>query len=375
VPTETGPEHILVDCGVYPGTTGNGDIDTITTAVRHMAAETDSKLALIIVTHRHADHIIGFSRCADEFMKFDVSAIWMPIWENEFEPKAAQRQADLEGLAVALQAVALQAAALAGDRDATTAEVLGMVDNVTGTSRKLGTRGGTNAKSLDLLKNKLRVKVQYLAEGDKPKLPPVLEKAGLTAKILGPPPVDEFDFLKLMDSKKGVGQYLAAVEGGGGGGPLTPFDPDYVVTATKYPASAFRDWAPREKRGVLPDRSKRYSVELEEGVRAATPAALLMAANKLDNVLNNQSLVVLFGWKGKSLLFAGDAQIGNWEYWLYDHEAPARDPTTLPMSADGKKILAEIDFYKVGHHGSTNATPIPAVKAMGSDFVSMCSVQ
>lgn len=202
----------------------------------------------------------------------------------------------------------------------------------------------------------------------------MLGKAGLTAEILGPPPVDEFDFLKLMDLKKGVGQYLAAIEGGGDGR-LMPFEPDYAVTASDYPASAFRDWAPREKRGVRPDRSKRYSVELEEGVRAAMPAALLMAANKLENVLNNQSLVVLFGWQGKSLLFAGDAQGGNWEYWLFDHGVPARDPTTLTMSADGKKILAEIDFYKVGHHGSTNATPIPAIEAMGSDFVSMCSVQ
>lgn len=149
VPTETGPEHILVDCGVFPGNTGNGDIDTIKTAVQHMAAETDSKLALIIVTHRHADHIIGFSRCADEFSKFDVSEIWMPIWETEFEPKVVRFQADLEEVADALEA-----AALAGDRDTTTADVLGMAENATGKSRKAGTRGGTNAKSLDLLKNK-----------------------------------------------------------------------------------------------------------------------------------------------------------------------------------------------------------------------------
>src|SRR6185436_1565424 len=33
------------------------------------------------------------------------------------------------------------------------------------------------------------------------------------------------------------------------------------------------------------------------------------------------------------------------------------------------------DFYKVGHHGSTNATPIAAVEAMNKDFVSMCSTQ
>ena len=29
-----------------------------------------------------------------------------------------------------------------------------------------------------------------------------------------------------------------------------------------------------------------------------------------------------------------------------------------------RSILGSIDFYKVGHHGSTNATPIPAVGAL-----------
>ena len=34
------------------------------------------------------------------------------------------------------------------------------------------------------------------------------------------------------------------------------------------------------------------------------------------------------------------------------------------ISDRAKEILGSIDFYKVGHHGSTNATPIPAVAAL-----------
>ena len=67
VPSAQGPQHILIDCGVTTGKTGKGDIRTIKGAVAHMAAETGRRLALIIVTHRHMDHIIGFSRCAAEF--------------------------------------------------------------------------------------------------------------------------------------------------------------------------------------------------------------------------------------------------------------------------------------------------------------------
>jgi hypothetical protein len=155
-----------------------------------------------------------------------------------------------------------------------------------------------------------------------------------------------------------------------------PFGREHVVSASDYPPSAFREWASR-KNGVRPDFSKRHSKELEKGVREATPAALFMAAKTLDAMLNNQSLVVLFEWQGKKLLFAGDAQGGNWEYWLYGDGVPATDPSSLTLSKDGKQILGAIDFYKVGHHGSTNATPISAVEAMGHDhsFVSMCSTE
>src|SRR5262245_31404289 len=94
LPAPQGPQHILIDCGVTRGKTGKGDIATIKTAVRHMAKETNSRLALIIVTHRHQDHIIGFSRCETEFSGFKVGAIWMPYWETEYAPKVTAFQDD-----------------------------------------------------------------------------------------------------------------------------------------------------------------------------------------------------------------------------------------------------------------------------------------
>ena len=36
-------------------------------------------------------------------------------------------------------------------------------------------------------------------------------------------------------------------------------------------------------------------------------------------------------------------------------------------------ILGKLDFYKVGHHGSTNATPKDALAAMREGCVAMCS--
>ena len=94
------------------------------------------------------------------------------------------------------------------------------------------------------------------------------------------------------------------------------------------------------------------------------------AADKLDGTLNNQSLVVLFTCNGKKLLFVGDAQWGNWAYWLYGKAVTGPDPGITDRA---KQILGSVDFYKVGHHGSTNATPIPAAGALNQACASMCS--
>ena len=62
------PLHILIDCGVFRGKSQKGDIHSIEAAVEHMAKETDRQLELVVMTHRHADHIAGFARCDSLFM-------------------------------------------------------------------------------------------------------------------------------------------------------------------------------------------------------------------------------------------------------------------------------------------------------------------
>jgi beta-lactamase superfamily II metal-dependent hydrolase len=368
--TRKGPEHILIDCGVTGGRTGRGDIHTLKAAVAHMAAETGHRLALIIATHRHADHIIGFSRCESVFAAFkgQVGAIWMPCWEQAYTQTLAL-QARIEQVARGLRAVAL-----AGDRDAVNDEILGIADNALGITGD-GPGGGTNARSLALLKQGLGVTPVYLAHGDAAPLPRALVDAGFEAEILGPPPIDHFDALKLENLAQGVGQYLgAAADGLVAPAALAPFGPPWWVGAEHYPPSAFREWAPRAK-GRAPDQTQRHRAELEAAVRGATPQALLLAARELDRVLNNQSLVVLLTWQGRKLLFAGDAQAGNWLYWLHDEGRTDPVQGTQALSAPARDLLSSLAFYKAGHHGSTNATPVAAVQAMGNGFVTMCSTE
>jgi beta-lactamase superfamily II metal-dependent hydrolase len=383
VPSDDGPQHILIDCGVTPGKTKKGDIGTIKDAVAHMAAETHNKLALIIVTHRHQDHIIGFSRSAEIFKNFNVEAVWMSAWETEYHPDekhgkkkslANQLQDELTSIAFDMQ----QHLDAADADDPDVAEVLAIVQNATGfdhadvaaaggaaDGKKPGKGGGTNEASLAFLKTGLGVEPQYYAKGDKPKMPRSLKDTGLTAEILGPPPVDAFDFMKVMDLKKGVGQYLGEA-GDGSGKKFQPFGGKWQGLASDYPPTAFREF----------DRFTKESpnAEMEAAILASQPNLLFTAAKTLDGFLNNQSLVVLFTFKGKTLLFAGDAQGGNWEYWMFGG-TPDKAPSLDQIEKGSKSILAKLDFYKVGHHGSTNATPISAVEVMGGDFVSMCSTQ
>jgi beta-lactamase superfamily II metal-dependent hydrolase len=370
VPSADGPQHILIDCGVTNGNSGKGDIHTIKAAVAHMAEETKGRLALIVVTHRHMDHIIGFSRCEEIFKNFKVDAIWMSIWETEYKSEIVQLQADLNSLAFGVHQYLVP---LAGSEDPAINAVLGMLENATGMSLTEGPGGGTNAKSLQLLKTTLGVKPQYLSRGETPKLPAGLVAAGMEAIILGPPPVDATEFMKLMDLKKGVGQYLDAVQDGGNEH-FAAFGPGWKAEPTDYPTSAFREWAPR-KAGVMPDFSRRYPERIQQILQDVQPAALYLAAKQLDDFLNNQSLVVLFTWKQKKLLFAGDAQAGNWEYWLYDLDQPSKTGVGEKLTEQGESILGSLDFYKMGHHGSTNATPISAVTAMGKGFAAMCSTE
>ncbi len=70
---------------------------------------------------------------------------------------------------------------------------------------------------------------------------------------------------------------------------------------------------------------------------------LLSIVRSLDDQMNNTSVILLFEAGGKSLLFPGDAQYENWMYALSQPGIQER--------------LARVDLYKVGHHGSLNATP------------------
>lgn len=333
--------HILVDCGVHAKPTGS-----IGAAIDQLKVDTDGKLALIVMTHRHADHISGFATGKDVWKGFEVDAVWMPWFEDPANPAAVSVQTGIVAVAQRLQL------ALAASQDPADRQYRSMAENITGWD--VAGRS-SNDVALSVLRGGFANKpdIHYLKAGDAPPLPESLVEIGFGARILGPP-IDP-KLIKQMDGRNN--QYLDQLDADTGhddGSPL--FGGAFDSQAGAYDASTL---GPDGLTGI---RKK---------VGKAQPDVVRAIAAKADSTLNNQSVVALFEFNGRKLLFAGDAQWGNWQNFLFGGALGAPGHTAL--SDEAKAILASIDFYKVGHHGSTNATPIDALDAMRNGIVAMCS--
>jgi hypothetical protein len=189
-----------------------------------------------------------------------------------------------------------------------------------------------------------RAKVSYLEAGGN--LPAPAGITGLQVDVLGPPR-DE-DFLSDMD-EKGIHSYLRG-----------PSDDDEVNI---HP---FGTWWTYTPDGAETDPAflglRLTAVEREALRKELTEPVYEELAFSLDNARNNSSLVLLFRFRGKTLLFPGDAQWGNWHYWL--------------DNLDSQPKLEQLDFLKVGHHGSHNASPREAIEKMTSGHLAaMISTQ
>ena len=318
-PSSGMPSHILIDCRVH----AKGDIKTIAKAVDNVGKVTNGKLAVVVATHAHQDHISGFAKCEEQFKKFDVKEVWLPWTEN---PKDAQA-ARLKRKHVALtEHLANHFAARAGSPEAMAA-----VMNLAG-----------NQESLRLLKSGFgNSTVRYLEAGVELNEPASIKN--LSVKVLGPPRDEKF--LGRMDPPKD--QRFLRLGANGKREPVNGVEPfrDKFRVDRKALAQEFPVLSTADERAL--------------GEMANDPDALAFA---LDQALNNTSVVTLFTYASQYLLFPGDAQYGNWDGWI--------------GKPDADDILSRVGFYKVGHHGSYNATPKAALQKMPhGEFAAMASTQ
>ncbi len=330
--TARGHRHVLIDCGVH----GQGDINTMEAAIDDIAEVTDRTLAVVIATHSHQDHISGFARYGEKFSGFDIDEVWLPWCENTQDGLALKMQRKHVALAGQLEEhfAAQAAAASPQSRTPERAAAQSAVANLVG-----------NQKALQLLRSGFGVnaQVRYLEAGKTLANPANIP--GLSVRVLGPPRDEKF--LAKMNPPEDQ-RYLRLGAGGRAdvANGLRPFAARWEAAGTD----------PRLAHLAL---SKAEEKELQDELSDTSLDGLAFA---LDQAKNNTSLVTLFVFRGQYLLFPGDAQYGNWKWWLDQTEAG--------------DILPRISFLKVAHHGSHNATPKDALERMSEGgFAAMISTQ
>jgi hypothetical protein len=88
-------------------------------------------------------------------------------------------------------------------------------------------------------------------------------------------------------------------------------------------------------------------------LRSRMLSTALAFADLDGKVCNNTSVVLLIEWKGKRLLFGGDAE---WDGG-FKKGTKGNCAWNVMWNLRKKQLKGPLAFYKIGHHGSTNATP------------------
>jgi hypothetical protein len=334
------PYYIVIDCGVILGTK---DSETIMNAVvKDIADTTGGHVNLMVATHEHWDHLSGMLQARELWQKIRVDEVWLGWTEDPKDKLAQQLRGEREALRAALT-MAANRMRMAGSAES--------ADEVAGLLEFFGAAGrATTAGALEAVKE-LSQNVRFRLPDD----PPVtLEGTGVKAYVLGPPR-DLKLIRKTNPSAKepetygidAVNVFLSALALDSQDADLSaPFDDTVRIPlemARQIPFFQDCYWGEDSDSSEKDQSWRRIDASWLD---ASTSLAL-----QLDNSTNNTSLVIALELEGGDvLLFAADAQVGNWLSWQ-----------DLSWDVDGKTVtgpdlLRRAIFYKVGHHGSHNAT-------------------
>jgi hypothetical protein len=311
--------HILIDCGTLSST------DYLSAAIDHLKTmlpkdEKDKKkfhVDLLVVTHEHKDHMTGFGMKLWDQLSF--GAIWMSAAMNLDHPES-KRAKKLHSFAASAmeRAVSLNLA-------------LGPQFMELAAAVALNKAAMTNLR--DTLPKASKIKPTYV-HADSPKKDLALPIKGATLSVLGPE--NDIDFYYL--GKKGDPELrknsLRAVR------TLNFIDNDLPDPRTAVPDEA-----------AIPVPTNLDPADFRQ-LRSRTMSTALGFADLDGKVCNNTSAVLLIEWKGKRLLFVGDAEWDN-----AFKKGKSNCSWNVMWNLRKKQLSGPLAFYKIGHHGSVNATP------------------
>jgi hypothetical protein len=331
---EYGPKsekHVLVDFGStgFPKGVPKSRMMDIAQDIKK---RTNGKLHAVIATHRHRDHISGFATAkggkgtGDVIRSLKPDIVVQPWTEDPKLGTKAIGPGSSNGTVKKFGAGTTEHIAALSLMHEVAHQSLAARNLPSALRHEIGFLGEGNIANPSAVKNLMTMaKNSYVFCGEKSGLEKVLP--GVKIDVLGPPTVKQTDTIKKQRSSDRAEFW------------------QFQVGATHLAASADEGKPilfPRHVKshgGAFPVNAR----WLVYHARTMRGDQLLQIVRMLDQQMNNTSVILLFQIGKKKLLFPGDAQIENWQFALGQKKY--------------QSLLASVNLYKVGHHGSRNATP------------------
>lgn len=327
--------HVLIDFGSTGFPEGVPSTRMMDIAI-DIKTRTGGKIHAVVATHRHKDHISGFETkkggtgTGDVIRSLRPSLVVQPWTEDpDLDTQATGPRARTRSVAQKIRRM--------GEASPKLVTALFHMQNIARQLRdaknlpkavkgELSFLGETNLANLSAVKNLMTMaKNSYVFCGSKSGLERLLP--GVHVHVLGPPTVAQSAKIRKQRSS----------------------DPDEfwqfqarAIASDETVANSGTILFPRYVEGQgsnIPIRARWIRFHS----RMTRSEQLLQIVRMLDQQMNNTSVILVFQVGKRCLLFPGDAQIENWEFALNQKKY--------------RSLLANVDVYKVGHHGSRNATP------------------
>jgi beta-lactamase superfamily II metal-dependent hydrolase len=407
---------MLIDCGIHSSV--RGGTETINAVVDDILSVT-RRLDVIVLTHEHWDHNSGFFLAREKFSQFDIGEIWAAWTENPEDPQArefdkfkGEALAALQGASQRLDKVLGLSPHLASVQNGLQAVLAfnfgAQGEKVRAARNAFVALGKGHVKYLEP-----KTAPFELAIDSGKRVPNV------RVYVLGPPrDAAMLKVIERPSEMYGLGPAGSLLAGGLNSSfnvsdgiwyqwddATAPFDsvdgfdlPDFInlpldgphpkvspVVSADTAAKSEETAGQTNKTSAQSDETdaRARAVEAVTRARAQQSAARARTAKlihecytgspaaqawrridndwlgvsadlaiQLDKRTNNSSLVLAFEFveTKRVMLFVGDAQVGNWLSWK-DVKWTVENTTV-----SAHDLLARTVLYKVGHHGSHNAT-------------------
>lgn len=347
--------HILIDCGSFRN--GADSIATMKAIASDIKKQLNgASLNVIVGTHQHNDHLSGFVHAKKIFESMSPEKVWLSWLDNPNNKQAVRIGTDYNNYLTSLRLMSKELTHASFKAQSVKKNLdqmlgfFGIESNKAASKTKLP--AVLPAEAREILKTIGKQKPSYLNPGEIFDLPGITAGA-VKVYVLGPPKNEDLLFDKEPGNDETFDPQLSINSLSAG---------KLLLAMKKYSGSINpdKDEEPfpfNEPYRKSPNYEAAWSsyYNKKKGWRQIDMDWLNQAeqlALWLDGFTNNSSLVLAFEIvkTNKVLLFAADAQTGNWNSWKTVKWKKA------PAGFSWMNLMQQTVLYKTGHHGSHNST-------------------